>query len=52
MKLIQVCSKKLEDAQRRVDVAVKAKDGKRSLKELDDGVEPPELDLASEEEGR
>lgn len=52
VKLIQVCSKKLEDAQRRVDVLVKSRDGKKSLKDFE-GVgadtDTPELDLASEE---
>lgn len=51
VKLIQVCSKKLEDAQRRVDTVVKAKDGKKSLKEFDEGAEEePEFDLETEEE--
>jgi exodeoxyribonuclease VII small subunit len=34
IRLIQACSKRLEDAQRRVDVVLKGKDGKRTLKEF------------------
>lgn len=53
VKLIQVCSRKLEDAQRRVDVVVKARDGKKSLKEFDEGEsEPDELDLGTEEDAK
>jgi len=46
VKLIQVCSKKLEDAQRRVDIVMKSKDGKkavREFKEQEDELELPEL---------
>jgi exodeoxyribonuclease VII small subunit len=32
VRLIQVCSKKLEDAQRRVDIVTKAKDGKKTVR--------------------
>ncbi len=34
--LIQACSSRLEDAQRRVEVALKQKDGKRSVKPLEE----------------
>lgn len=47
VKLIQVCSKKLEDAQRRVDIVMKTKDGKktvRSFAEQDAGLELPVAD--------
>jgi len=53
VKLIQSCSKRLEDAQRRVEVATKTKDGKRVLKELPEGEaisEDDEIDETTEEE--
>ncbi len=35
--LIQTCSKRLEDADRRVQVALKAKDGKRKIEDFPEG---------------
>ncbi len=37
VKLIQACTKRLEDAQRRVEIATRTKDGKRVLRELPEG---------------
>jgi len=54
VKLIQSCSKRLEDAQRRVEIATKTKDGKRVLRELPEGeagpAEDDDLDESTEEE--
>ena len=52
VKLIQSCSKRLEDAQRRVEVATRTRDGKRVLKDLPEGEalsEDDELDETTEE---
>ncbi len=45
VKLIQICSKKLDDAERRVDIVMKSKEGKKLLKEYEEeagGSEPEE----------
>ncbi len=47
VKLIQICSRKLDDAQRRVDMVMKSKDGKRMLREFE---EEPESGEKKEEE--
>ncbi len=51
VKLIQICSKKLDDAQRRVDVVVKSKEGKRMLREFEEEEGKGGNDLEDEEEG-
>jgi len=51
VKLIQSCSKRLEDAQRRVEVATKTKDGKRVLKDLSEGGVVSEDDEGLAEDG-
>ena len=51
VKLIQVCSKRLDDAQRRVDVVVKSKEGKRMLREFEEGEGKGGNDFEDEEEG-
>ncbi len=54
VRLISTCSKRLEDAQRRVEVATKTQDGKRVLRDLPEGEagldESDELDESTEEE--
>jgi len=55
VKLIQVCSKRLDDAQRRVDIVMKSKDGKKVLREFDEetgeaGDTLPALDAEDESE--
>lgn len=43
VRLIQVCSAKLDDAQRRVEILTKTKDGKKVLKDFpEEGEEPAE----------
>jgi exodeoxyribonuclease VII small subunit len=46
VKLIAVCSRKLEDAERRVEIVMKARDGKKSVRPFPEGagdsVEPEE----------
>jgi exodeoxyribonuclease VII small subunit len=49
VKLIQLCSKKLDDAQRRVDIVMKSKDGKKVLKEYEEEGSAEKLD--DDEEG-
>ena len=56
VKLIQACTRRLEDAQRRVEIATKTRDGKRVLRELPEG-EPglpgdDDLDESTEEEAK
>jgi exodeoxyribonuclease VII small subunit len=54
VRLIGSCSKRLEDAQRRVEVATQTKDGKRVLREFPEGegvtADGDELDETTEEE--
>ena len=40
--LIQTCSARLEDADRRVQVALRSKDGKRKLEEFPEGAADPD----------
>ena len=49
VKLIQVCSKKLDDAERRVDIVMKSKEGKKLLKEYAEEAGGNELE--EDEEG-
>lgn len=44
--LIQTCSQRLEDADRRVQVALKAKDGKRKLEDFPEGESDSDEDAA------
>jgi len=51
VRLVQVCTKKLDEAQRRVDIVMKSKDGKRTVEEFEEEGDEPDLDT-EEEEGK
>jgi len=51
VKLVQVCTRKLDEAQRRVDIVMKAKDGKKTVQEFEEEGDEPDLDT-EEEEGK
>jgi len=52
VKLIAVCSRKLEDAERRVEIVMKARDGKKTVRPFpEEGEGEPEPGEAEEKEG-
>lgn len=46
VRLMAVCSKKLDDAQRRVEIVLKESGGKKAVREFEEGAKDPELEEA------
>jgi len=52
VKLMAVCSKKLDDAQRRVEIVLKESGGRKAVREFSEGAVDPDLrEALSEESG-